>query len=209
MIPSHEYPPKDCEQQSILDEYLSILLDTNFESGFFLLIIAYMDKLLSYVSSRFNQCDAEEIVQVVLIKAWETLRTYKTTKLRTMKLNAWLHTMAHNYALNVLKHNSLLKEVFSLDTPEGQACVESHSRGQTPFLEDEILHKEQVEELSSCISQLPSMYRTVTVLHYYAGLSYPEIAQALNRPLNTVKSDGLRAIRLLRLKMEKINKDEE
>lgn len=209
MIPNHRHPPEEFKQQSILDENLSLLLDTHFESGFLLLMIAYMDKLLGYVSSRFNQCDAEEIVQIVLIKAWETLRTYEATKIRTMRLNAWLYTMARNYAINVLKHNSLLREVFSLDTPEGKACVESHSRGQTPFLEDEVLRKEQLEELFLCISQLPSMYRMVIMLHYHAELSYSEIAQVLNRPLNTVKSDGLRAIRLLRLKMEKINKDEE
>ena len=125
-----------------------------------------------------------------------------------MKLNAWLHKMAYNHAINVLKHNSLLKEVFSLDTPEGRARVEAHPKGQTSLLEDEVLRKEESAELYLCISQLPSMYRMVIILYYHAGLSYPEIAQILNRPLNTVKSDGLRAIRLLRLKMEKINKDE-
>jgi RNA polymerase sigma-70 factor (ECF subfamily) len=209
MSPTNERPLEELEPQSILDEHLRFLLETHFESGFFMLMIAYVDKLLGYVSSRFNQCDADEIVQVVLIKAWETLRTYEATKLRTMKLNSWLHKMAHNHAINVLKHNSLLKEVFSLDTPEGRACVESHLNGQTSLLEDEVLHNEELAELYLCISQLPSMYRTVVILYYRAGLSYPEIAQILNRPLNTVKSDGLRAIRLLRLKIEQINKDEE
>jgi len=209
MGPNNERPQEELELQSRIDENLRCLLEAHFESGFCMLMIAYTDKLLGYVLARFNQCDADEIVQVVWIKAWETLRTYEATKLRTMKLDAWLHTTAHNHAINVLKHNSLLREVFSLDTPEGKARVESHSHGQTPLLEDEVLRREQFEELSLCVSQLPSMYHTVITLHYLTGLSYPEIAQILNRPLNTVKSDGLRAIRLLRLKMENINKDEE
>jgi RNA polymerase sigma-70 factor (ECF subfamily) len=209
MNPSNERPQEDLEPRSAIDENLRCLLGTHFESGFCMLMIAYTDKLLGYVSARFHQCDAHEIVQVVWIKAWETLRTYEVAKLRTLKLSSWLYTTAHNYAVNVLKHNSLLKDVFSLDTPEGKACVESHPHGQTPLLEDEILHKEQLEELSLCVSQLPGMYYTVITLHYHAGLPYPEIAQILNKPLNTVKSAGLRAVRLLRLKMEHINMDEE
>lgn len=209
MSPNNERPQEESRQRSIIEENLRCLLVAHFESGFRMVMIAYTDKLLSYVSARFNQCDAHEIVQVVWIKAWETLQTYEVTKLRTLKLNAWLHATAHNHAINVLKHNLLLREIFSLDTPEGKARVESHPHGQTPLLEDEILRKEQLEELSCCVSQLPSMYRRVITLHYYAGLSYPEIAQLLERPLNTVKSDGLRAIRLLRLKMENLNQDEE
>jgi RNA polymerase sigma-70 factor (ECF subfamily) len=207
MIPNKERP-QEVSEQRLLDEHLRLLLDTHFERGFIMLTIAYMDKLLGYVSTRFNQCDAEEIVQGVWMKAWETLQTYESSKIRTIRLGAWLYTIAHHHAINVLKHNSSL-EIFSLDTPEGKACVESHPHGQSPLLEDEILRKEEVENLFVYITQLPSMYRTVITLYYFAQLSYPEIALVLKKPLNTVKSDGLRAIRLLRLEMQRINKDEE
>lgn len=209
MILNKEHPREELERQSVLDELLAVLLDADFEGGFSMLIIAYRDKLLGYASTRFKQCDAEEIVQSVWMKAWETLQTYESTRIRTMKLYNWLHTMVHNQAINVLKHNSVLKGVFSLDTPEGKACAENHLCSQSPLLEDEVLRKEELRDLSLCIAQLPDMYYTVIKLYYYTNLSYPEIAQILNKPLNTVKSTGLRATKLLRLKMQKINKDEE
>jgi len=203
MIPKKECLREEFERQSILDELLGALLDADFETGFSMLTIAYMDKLLAYVSARFKQCDAEEIVQSVWMKAWETLRTYESTRIRTMRFHSWLYTVAHNQAINVLKHNSVLKLIFSLDTPEGKACVENHFCSRYPLLEDEVLRKEELDNLSLCIAQLPSMYRKVITLYYYANLSYSEIAQLLNKPLNTVKSDGLRATKLLRLKMQK------
>lgn len=205
MIPNRERPQEEPGQLT-LDEYLRLLLDTHFEKGFIMLTIAYMDKLLGYISTRFGQCDAEEIVQCVWMKAWQTLQTYGTTRIRTLKLGSWLYTIARNQALNVLKHNSSL-EVFSFDTPEGKAYVESHPHGQSSSLEDEVVHQEDLENLFLCIAQLPSTYHTVITLYYFAQLSYPEIALILNKPLNTVKSDGLRAIRLLRLKMQRINQD--
>ena len=207
MILNKERPQEEPEQR-ILDEHLRLLLDTHFEKGFIMLTIAYMDKLLSYISIRFDQCDAEEIVQSVWMKAWQTLQTYETTRIRTLKVGGWLYTLARNQALNALKHNSSL-EIFSLDTPEGKVRVENHPHGRSAPLEDEIIHKEDLENLSLCIAQLPRMYHTVIRLYYFAQLSYPEIALILNKPLNTVKSDGLRALRLLRLKMQKINEDGE
>jgi len=202
------HPQEDLEQQGKLDEDLGSLLETHFEVDFHMLIIAYEKKLLGYVSSRFKACNAEEIVQSVWMKAWEALRTYEATRIRAMRFGPWLYTIAHNQALNALKH-ATLKEAFSLDTSEGKAYVEDHLSDQSPLLEDEVLRKEDVDALFLFITQLPKMYRQVIRLHYYAGFSYPEIAHILKRPLNTVKSEGLRATKLLRFQMQKRKKDEE
>ncbi len=41
-------------------------------------------------------------------------------------------------------------------------------------------------------------YRRAVELRHVSGLSYPELAEALDRPLGTVKSDVHRGVRLLR-----------
>jgi RNA polymerase sigma-70 factor (ECF subfamily) len=48
------------------------------------------------------------------------------------------------------------------------------------------------------LDALPSRYRRAVELRHVSGLSYPELALALDRPLGTVKSDVHRGVRLLR-----------
>lgn len=208
MEPNRHQPQGEFEQQGRINEDLRSLLENHFEIDFSMLIIVYEKKLLGYISSRFKGCNAEEIVQSVWIKAWEALQTYEPTRIRAMRFGPWLYTMAHNQALNVLK-SSTSKEAFSLDTPEGKAYIENHLYDQSPLVEDEVLRKEELDILFLYITQLPKRYRQVIRLHYYADFSYPEIAQILNRPLNTVKSVGLRATKLLRLQMQKSKKGEQ
>jgi RNA polymerase sigma-70 factor (ECF subfamily) len=50
--------------------------------------------------------------------------------------------------------------------------------------------------------RLTSEHRTVIVLHYYHGLSLPEVAHATNAPLGTVKSRIHHATRALRAALE-------
>ena len=45
--------------------------------------------------------------------------------------------------------------------------------------------------------------RTAVALRHVDGLSYPELAEALDRPLNTVKSDVHRGVAMLREAFER------
>jgi RNA polymerase sigma-70 factor (ECF subfamily) len=49
---------------------------------------------------------------------------------------------------------------------------------------------------------LPPAYRTAVVLRHVDGLSYPEVAIALDRPEGTVKAQVHRGLRLLRTAFE-------
>ena len=42
-------------------------------------------------------------------------------------------------------------------------------------------------ELRDAMSRIPRRHRDVVLLHYYAGLSVPEVALAVGRPAGTVK----------------------
>ncbi len=48
------------------------------------------------------------------------------------------------------------------------------------------------------LDALPARYRRAVELRHVSGLSYPELAEALDRPVGTVKSDVHRGVRLLR-----------
>ena len=50
----------------------------------------------------------------------------------------------------------------------------------------------------SRLDALPPRYGRAVALRHVEGLSYPELAVALDRPLGTVKSDVHRGVRMLR-----------
>ena len=52
------------------------------------------------------------------------------------------------------------------------------------------------------MAALPPRYRRAVELRHVSGLSYPELAEALERPLGTVKSDVHRGVQLLRAAYE-------
>jgi RNA polymerase sigma-70 factor (ECF subfamily) len=52
------------------------------------------------------------------------------------------------------------------------------------------------------VDGLPRRYRELVLLHYYADLALPEVAQALGKPLGTVKRQISEARALLATALE-------
>jgi RNA polymerase sigma-70 factor (ECF subfamily) len=74
---------------------------------------------------------------------------------------------------------------------------------ETPPL-SERLEKEELEaRLHTAFEALPSVYQMVVTLKYTEDFSYEEIAQTLNVPLNTVRTQLRRAKQILKIKLEK------
>ena len=65
--------------------------------------------------------------------------------------------------------------------------------------------REQQAILNDAIRQLPGIYRAVIALRYDADMRYEQIAEALNLPVNTVRTHLHRAKRLLRKWLEEKN----
>jgi RNA polymerase sigma-70 factor (ECF subfamily) len=55
---------------------------------------------------------------------------------------------------------------------------------------------------SAAVTGLPDLYRAPVVLRHVQGLSYEEAAEALGRPVGTVKAQVHRGLALLRAAVE-------
>ena len=71
-----------------------------------------------------------------------------------------------------------------------------------PGPESQVEYQELLVELAQAVDQLPPVYRAVIALRYDAGMSYQEIAIALDLPLNTVRTQLRRAKKSLRNSLE-------
>lgn len=125
-----------------------------------------------------NENDALDIVQETIMKAYVNIRTVKEERY----FSTWLAKILINTALETLRKNSkiiLLKE----------EIVEKQSPN---------MQIEEKMDLLQAIEQLEEKYKTVIILRYYKDLPVQQIADYLDCPEGTVKSNLHRAIQKLK-----------
>jgi RNA polymerase sigma-70 factor (ECF subfamily) len=116
---------------------------------------------------------AEEAAQEAFIRAWQRLYSYKPQ----LSFRNWLFSIAVHGALDMLRG---APKVIDID----QIPLEA----QTGEPEVELETKERRFKVQHAVLALPPACRAVLVLREYEGLSYQEIADALNIPMGTVMS---------------------
>jgi RNA polymerase sigma-70 factor (ECF subfamily) len=117
---------------------------------------------------------AEDAAQEAFVRAWLNLNTYRPL----MPWRNWLYRIAVNAALDMLRRE---RPTLALDD-------DSSLHGDSPDPHAALEQKEREDLVRRAILTLPSATRVVLVLREYGGLSYREIAEALDIPLGTVMS---------------------
>ena len=131
---------------------------------------------------------AEDAAQETFVQAWLHLASYRPqTSLRN-----WLYRIAVNAATDMLRKEkrilpNALEDLQLSDPQPGPEAVFSQ--------------EERTALIQKAIVSLPDACRAVLVLREYEGLSYHEIADALDIPLGTVMSRLNYARKLLREKL--------
>ncbi len=194
----------------LCDEDLAVLLATNLNEYFEQLVSVYYQKLYAFARGLLGDPqDAEEIVQDSFLNAYGALVRYSTQDVQTLKLRPWLYKITLNLSRNHRdrrgKHHF---QSVSLDTPAGRELFEETERGRYGSPDTEVEQNEFREEMYARITELPRLYREPISLHYLGGFQYREIADLLNQPVNTVKSNARRGIQKLNKTMAKLVKEE-
>ena len=125
-----------------------------------------------------NENDAVDIVQETIMKAYANIGTVKEEKY----FSTWLAKILINTALETLRKKS---KIILLE----EGMVEKQSHG---------MQIEEKMDLLQAIEQLEEKYKTVIILRYYRDLSVRQIADYLDCPEGTVKSNLHRAIQKLK-----------
>jgi len=126
---------------------------------------------------------ADDLAQETFVKAYFSLARFDDR----LPLYPWLRRIALNAALNYLRGKR--REV-PLEEGRPDAANPSWSRADpAQTTEDADLER----KLQAGLACLPSDQRQVFILRHYEGLSYEEIAGALQMPLGTVMSRLSRA----------------
>ncbi|MEP6713573.1 MAG: sigma-70 family RNA polymerase sigma factor [Ferruginibacter sp.] len=109
-------------------------------------------------------------------------------------LMGWLKKILVNTAIDELRKDDMLIEIGGI--PEGVWEIKDNSRGADQLL----LYK----DLIVLIKNLPTAYRVVFNLHVIDGYTHSEIADILDVPVGTSKSNLSRARSLLQTSIKKM-----
>ena len=146
-----------------------------------------------------NTQDAEDLSQEVWLKAYQAVQTFRFdssfyTWLRRITINAFLNHRRSSFFRSHGQTTSV--QLLQIDSEEPPVLFESSSRAQ-----ENIYNKLLFESVVNALAELTPAQRLAFVLRHYEGMSYEEIATAMNCSTGTVKKGVWRAIGKLRARL--------
>ena len=133
-----------------------------------------------------NTKDAEDLTGQVFLRVFESLPRYKHRGC----FSAWLFSIAHARVVDFYRKNK--KEV-SLDNGELELSMPMDEVG---------LSRDEILDLLSMIKSLKDEEQELIYLRFFAGLSFAEIGESLNRKEDTVRKSLSRLLDRMQVKME-------
>jgi RNA polymerase sigma-70 factor (ECF subfamily) len=130
---------------------------------------------------------AEDVTQEAFLRAFKAVDDYRGEG----ELGAWLYRISRNLALNVMSR--------SRETPSDE-MTELLDPARTP--EAEAIHQEDIRSVQMALRDVPELLRRPLVMREYQHMAYEDIAEAIDIPLNTVRSRIFRAKRALEAQLE-------
>jgi len=158
----------------------------------FELLVAKYQRKLARLLSRFirDPAEVEDVTQEAFIKAYRALPAFRGDS----AFYTWLYRIAINTAKNYLAsqgRRAPTSTEYDAEEAEGFEAAEQLRDVETP--EAVMLTKEIGETVTAAMDALPEELRTAITLREIDGLSYEEIAEAMNCPIGTVRSRIFRA----------------
>jgi len=176
--------------ENITDKQLVERVQRGDRKAFDLLVLKYQQRIVNLVS-RFvrNQADALDVTQDAFIKAYRALPNFRGES----AFYTWMYRIAVNTAKNYLAVQSrrpmgMEQDISEIEQFEGDNALKEYATPENLLLRDEIQ-----ETVINAIEELPEDLRVAITLREVEGLSYEDIAVAMDCPIGTVRSRIFRA----------------
>lgn len=159
--------------------------------AFTFLLDFYWNEVYGFMIKRTeNETDTEDIVIETFAKAFDKIGSYNAE----YGFNTWLIAIAKNVHIDMLrkKKSSLFIENNTDDSSYVNAIADDSTTA-----EDELIIEQNLAELLLCIKKLKPAYQEVIQMRYFQEMSYQDIANQLEEPLNNIKIKLLRGKKLL------------
>lgn len=161
------------------------------QSAFNFLLDLFWNNVYGFQLKRIgNEHEAEDITIETFAKAFDKIGTFN----ETYHFNTWLIAISKNIQIDKSrKKNASIQGQTTDASPEQVKKIAD----KNPSPEDKLITEQNLAELLQYIKQLKPHYQEIINLRYFQEMSYNEISNSLNAPLNNVKVRLLRARKLL------------
>jgi len=162
----------------------------NERGAFDLLVLRYQHKVIKLVARLLrDQTEAEDVAQEAFVKAYRALGSFRGDS----AFYTWLYRIAVNTARNAIASRQRRPLDYETELSESEQSALASKMRHTDTPEANALSEEIRATVNEAIEQLPEDLRTAIVLREVEGLSYEEIAAAMECPVGTVRSRIFRA----------------
>ena len=137
-----------------------------------------------------NENDAEDITIQTFSKAFDKIDTFDDN----YEFSTWLITISKNLHVDLIRKRK--KNILAASKESGNSEV-LKLVDESPSAEDNLIIEQNLASLLAHIKKLKPHYQKVINLRYFNEMTYNEIANELNEPVNNIKVKLLRAKKLL------------
>ena len=178
----------------VVDQELVERVQAGDKRAFDLLVLKYQRKVHRLVA-RFvrDSGEVDDVVQEAFIKAYRALPTFRGDA----AFYTWIYRIAINCAKNYLASPARRivpqSDLISDDDDDAESFDRNSGLHDVATPDAEYASKQIAEAVNRAMASLPEDLRTAVTLREIEGLSYEEIAAAMDCPIGTVRSRIFRA----------------
>jgi RNA polymerase sigma-70 factor (ECF subfamily) len=160
------------------------------KAAFDILVRKYQHKIANLISRYVrDHSEVQDVAQEAFIKAYRALPRFRGDS----AFYTWMYRIAINTAKNYLVAKGRRLPSTDIDAQEaeqyeGAVGLKEHATPENMLLRDEV-----ETTIFTAIDELPEDLRTAITLREIEGMSYDEIALAMECPIGTVRSRIFRA----------------
>ena len=158
--------------------------------AFDLLVLKYQHKIVKLVMRYVRDpAEAQDVAQEAFLKAYRALPKFRGDS----AFYTWLYRISINTAKNHIVSMSRRPMEYELDS-QGPEGYELNTRLRDDDTPERIAQRDELQRtVQETIDALPDELRIAIVLREIEGMSYEEIAHAMDCPVGTVRSRIFRA----------------
>jgi len=174
------------------------------KQSFDLLVLKYQNRIIKLVSRYVREpSDAMDIAQEAFLKAYRALPNFRGDS----AFYTWLYRIAINTAKNHLVALSRRPAEARLENADGEQMDVADLQKDIATPEHLLLADEIKQTILDAMNKLPEDLRVAISLREVDGLTYEEIAEAMDCPIGTVRSRIFRAREAVDAKLKPLLQD--
>lgn len=150
--------------------------------------------------------DVEAAMDLTSQTFFKAFRAWPRFEYKGIPPSAWLYKIASRELAMFYRRQGRLRRLFAtVEFSEETALVREHTvEEEVLAAKREVERREEFMVLSPVIRRMPEKYRVVIFLRFFVGMPLGEIAETLERPVGTIKSQLHRALKRLRSEMQHV-----